>query len=113
MGQHIKDTAGATHALSCDVPDREPNEVRYLQEALELIEDFQRRGSCREATEITLVERLKKNSPAEDVVGKQPKRQKPPWWSQKKERKRAGVRWEIEGIREDEEHLSELGGVLR
>ena len=33
MGQLIKDTAGATHALSCGVPDLESNEARYLQES--------------------------------------------------------------------------------
>ena len=57
----VKDTAGATHALSCGVPDRECIELKYLQEALDMIEEFQRRGtrrgSSRQQTEITLVER--------------------------------------------------------
>ena len=44
LGQLIKDTAWATHALSCGVPDRESSEVRFLQEALDLIEECQRRG---------------------------------------------------------------------
>ena len=57
LGQLIKDTAGATHALSCGVPDRELNEARFLQEALDLIEEFQRRRPSRGTTEITLVER--------------------------------------------------------
>ena len=43
MGQLIKATAGA-HALSCGVPDRDSNAVRHLQEALDMIEEFQRRG---------------------------------------------------------------------
>ena len=33
MGQLIRDTAGATHALSCGTTDRDSNEARYLQEA--------------------------------------------------------------------------------
>ena len=32
--QLIRDTAGATYALSCGVRDRDSNEVRYLQESL-------------------------------------------------------------------------------
>ena len=60
-GQLVKDTAGATHALSCGVPDRECNEEKYLQEALDMIEEFQRRGSRRgsssQQTEIILTER--------------------------------------------------------
>ena len=32
LGQLTKETAGATHALSCGVPDRESNEAHYLQE---------------------------------------------------------------------------------
>ena len=59
----------ATHTLSRGVPDGDSNEVRYLQEALDMIENFQRRGSRQEATEITLVERQKISSPAEDEVG--------------------------------------------
>ena len=38
-------------------PDRDCNEVKYLQEALDMIEDFQRRDTRREAAEITLAER--------------------------------------------------------
>ena len=57
-GHLINDTAGATHTLSCGVPDRESNETRYLQEAVDLIEEFERRGSNQGTTEITLVERL-------------------------------------------------------
>ena len=41
----------------CGVPDRDSNEVRYLQVALDMIEDFQRRGARREVAEIILVER--------------------------------------------------------
>ena len=57
LGQLLKDTAGATHALSCGVPDRESKEARYLQEALDIIKEFQWRGSSRGMTEINLVER--------------------------------------------------------
>ena len=57
LGQLIKDTAGATHALSCGVGDRESNEVRYLQEALDMIEEFQKRRSSQGTTEIILLER--------------------------------------------------------
>ena len=57
MGQLAQDTAGGTHALSCGVPDRDSNEVRYLQEALDMIEDFQRRGARQEEAETILVKR--------------------------------------------------------
>ena len=40
-----EDTAGVTHAPSCGALDRGSNEVRYLQEPLEMIEEFQRRGA--------------------------------------------------------------------
>ena len=33
MEQLIRDTAGATRALSCETTDRDSNEARYLQEA--------------------------------------------------------------------------------
>ena len=36
LGTLVKDTAGATHALTCGVPDRESNETKYLEEALEV-----------------------------------------------------------------------------
>ena len=57
VGRPIKDTAGATHAFSCSIPDRDSNEVRSLQEALDMIEDFQRRGARREMAEVIWVER--------------------------------------------------------
>ena len=56
MGQLIRDTAGATHALSCTT-DRDCNEAKYLQEALDMIEDFQQRDTRHEVAEIILVER--------------------------------------------------------
>ena len=56
VGRPIKDKGGATHALSCSVPDHS-NEVRSLQEALDMIEDFQRRGARREMAEVIWVER--------------------------------------------------------
>ena len=62
LGQLVRDTAGATHALSCGVPDRGSNEAKSLQEAHDMIDDFQkrnsRRGSASHRTmKVTLVER--------------------------------------------------------
>ena len=65
LGTLIKDTAGATHALTCGVPDRESNETKYLKEALEMISDWQSRCSRRSSdsqegpdiTEVVLDER--------------------------------------------------------
>ena len=57
MAQLMQDTAGATHALSCGTTDRDSNEVRYLEEALDMMEDFQRRIARRDVAEIILVER--------------------------------------------------------
>ena len=48
MGAVSTETKGASHTLSCDVPDRDSKEVRQLQEAVDMIEDFQRRGARRE-----------------------------------------------------------------
>ena len=61
----VKDTASATHALSCGVPDRDSDEAKYLREALEMIDEFQNRSSLRssagregqETREVILVER--------------------------------------------------------
>ena len=41
LGWCVKETAAATHSLTCDVPDRESNEGRYLTQATELIEEVQ------------------------------------------------------------------------
>ena len=41
----VRDTASATHALSCGVLDRDSNETKYLKEALEMINDWQARSS--------------------------------------------------------------------
>ena len=41
LGQAVQSTATATHSLTCGVPDRESNEVKYLREATELIETWQ------------------------------------------------------------------------
>ena len=46
-----------THALSCGTTDRDSSEVWYLQDSLDMIEDFQRRGDRREVAENFLVER--------------------------------------------------------
>ena len=47
LGLVVKDTASATHALSCGVPDRDSNETKYLREALEMIDEWQARCSRR------------------------------------------------------------------
>ena len=65
FGTLVKDTAGATHAPACGVPDREWNETKYLKDALKVINDWQsrcpRRSSGgradRDTTEVVLVER--------------------------------------------------------
>ena len=65
LGDLVRDTASATHALSCEVPDRDSNETKYLREALEIIDEWQarcsRRSSAdhdgREAAEVVLFER--------------------------------------------------------
>ena len=38
----VKETAAATHSLACRVLDRESNEIKYLIEATELIEEWQK-----------------------------------------------------------------------
>ena len=38
LGQAVRGAAKAAHSLTCGVPDREGNEVKYLREATELIE---------------------------------------------------------------------------
>ena len=48
--------------LSCEVPDRDSNEGKYLREPLDMIDEFQNRSSWRESpgqetTEVILVER--------------------------------------------------------
>ena len=41
LGSCVKEAAAATHSLTCGVPNRESNEVRYLKQAAELIEEWQ------------------------------------------------------------------------
>ena len=55
MGECTRETAGATHSLSCGTTDRECNQVKYLQEALVMLESFHLRDTRR--GEVTLVER--------------------------------------------------------
>ena len=42
LGRAVRAAAQATHSLTCGVPDRDSNETKYLREATELIEDWQR-----------------------------------------------------------------------
>ena len=65
LGLLVKDTASATHALSCGVPDTDSNETKYLGEALEMIEEWHTGCSRRplegqdghDTMEVILVER--------------------------------------------------------
>ena len=41
LGKALQAAARATNSLTCGVPDRESNEVKYLREATELIEEWQ------------------------------------------------------------------------
>ena len=65
----VNDTASATHAVSGGLPDRDSNETKYTQKALEMINDWQSRASRRsfeghegqETTEVIQVERPQQN----------------------------------------------------
>ena len=54
---HIRFLAGATHALSCGTTDRDCNELKYVQEALDVIGDFQQRDTRRDFAAVILVAR--------------------------------------------------------
>ena len=41
LGEMVKDTTSATHALTCGVPDRDSNETKYLREALSILDGIQ------------------------------------------------------------------------
>ena len=47
IGDLPRDTAAATRTLSCGTNDSQCNKVRYLQEALDLLESFLRRDTHR------------------------------------------------------------------
>ena len=67
LGWCVKETAAATHALTCGVPDRESNEIKYLREATELIDEWQKQLQgvppvslhSSEHGEVVLTERLR------------------------------------------------------
>ena len=42
LGCCVKEAAAAIHSLTCGIPDSENNEIRYLEQASELIEELQR-----------------------------------------------------------------------
>ena len=42
LGWSAIETANAKHTLTCGVPDRESNEIKYLREATELINEWQK-----------------------------------------------------------------------
>ena len=42
LGWLIKETANATHSLTCAIPDRVSKETKYLGEATDMIEEWQR-----------------------------------------------------------------------
>ena len=45
-------STGATHSLSCGTTDRDCNEAKYLQEALDLLDSFHRRDTHRGGPEV-------------------------------------------------------------
>ena len=42
LGWCVKETDAAIHSLTCGVPDRQSNEIRYLKQATELMEEWQK-----------------------------------------------------------------------
>ena len=42
LGCCVKEAAAAIHSLTCGIPDSQNNEIRYLKQASELIEEWQR-----------------------------------------------------------------------
>ena len=62
LGWAVQAAAKATHFLTCGVPDRESNEMKYLREATELIEAWHPSGQPMSGppskhSEVILVER--------------------------------------------------------
>ena len=53
----VRETTAATHSLSCSTNDRHCNEVKYLQEALDLTESFLRRDTHHDDFELITLER--------------------------------------------------------
>ena len=53
----VRDTAAATHSLSCGTNDRDCNEVKSLQDALDLLEGFLLRDTHHDDFEAVSVER--------------------------------------------------------
>ena len=41
LGSCVREAAAATHSLTCGVPDRESNKIKYLREAFDLIDAWQ------------------------------------------------------------------------
>ena len=66
----MKETAAATHSLTCSVLDRESNEIKYFKEATELIGEWQKQQQgvppvnleASEHDEVVLVERPRYNT---------------------------------------------------
>ena len=42
LGWHVKETAAATHALTCGNPNLQGNEIKYLRESTELVDELQK-----------------------------------------------------------------------
>ena len=55
ISELVRDTAAATHSLSCGMNDMDRNEAKYLQEALDLFENVHHRVTHREKSEVILV----------------------------------------------------------
>ena len=56
ISEVVRDKAAATHSFSCGTNCRDCNEVKYLLEALDLMERFHRQDTHREESESTFVE---------------------------------------------------------
>ena len=56
-GELVRDAAAATQSLSCGTSDKDCNEVKYLQEALDLLESFTTETPIAKPLNLFLVER--------------------------------------------------------
>ena len=80
MGWCVKETAAATHSLTCGVPDRESTQMRYLKQAIKLIEEWQKllqgalpvNAQTSEHGEVVLVERQRSETVKVQNEGKTP-----------------------------------------
>ena len=78
LGDLVKDTTGATRSLTCGGPDRESNDVSYLQEAINMIAELQRRGSRSRSTSQQMDTTLEERQPGQGT-GRSVKHLFRPW----------------------------------